>query len=66
MGRLTPQVFNESCCDGGECSPTHESAQPCGCDPGAKWVCEYHRRAEPVKVGIGRFASGLQLDDEEE
>ena len=21
----------------------HESAQPCGCDPGASWVCEAHR-----------------------
>lgn len=21
----------------------HDSAQPCGCDPGAKWLCEDHR-----------------------
>ncbi len=21
----------------------HESARPCGCDPGAKWICERHR-----------------------
>lgn len=24
----------------------HESAQPCGCDPGAKWICERHREGE--------------------
>lgn len=23
--------------------PFHESAQPCGCDPGANWICEAHR-----------------------
>ncbi len=21
----------------------HESARPCGCDPGAHWICEQHR-----------------------
>ncbi len=21
----------------------HESAKPCGCDPGAKWLCARHR-----------------------
>lgn len=46
MGKLTPEVFNESCCDGGECSPNDNSARPCGCDPGLKpkpWVCQRHQ-----------------------
>jgi len=25
-------------------SPAHVSALPCGCDPGANWICERHRR----------------------
>lgn len=48
MGRLTPEVFPESCCDGGACS-NDLSAQPCGCDPGLKrdgkivgHVCDRH------------------------
>lgn len=24
----------------------HQSAKPCGCDPGCNWVCEVHTRAE--------------------
>ena len=42
MGQLTSEVFNESCCDGGAVRH-YESAQPCGCDAGAKWVCERHQ-----------------------
>jgi len=34
--------FDPSCCDGGQTSG-HESAMPCGCDKGAKWVCERHK-----------------------
>lgn len=41
--------FAESCCDGGECSTTHESAQPCGCDKGAKWVCQVHQLEAKLK-----------------
>ena len=44
MGKLTEEVFNESCCDGGaECNTN--SAQPCGCDPGCKpkpYFCGQH------------------------
>jgi len=47
MGKLTPEVFNESCCDGGVCpTNTHESSQPCGCDMGCKpepHYCERHQ-----------------------
>jgi hypothetical protein len=39
MGKLTEEVFNESCCDGGACDTTGQSAKTCGCDPGAGWVC---------------------------
>lgn len=34
--------FGESCCDGGGCAVTHESARPCGCDYGANHLCEQH------------------------
>jgi hypothetical protein len=37
--------FGPSCCDGGECRTNDNSARPCGCDPGAKWVCTNHRIA---------------------
>lgn len=39
MGKLTEEVFNESCCDGGATSDVF-SCQPCGCDPGANHICE--------------------------
>jgi len=35
--------FGPSCCDGGECTPQDKSAQPCGCDKGANWMCERHK-----------------------
>lgn len=36
--------FGESCCDGGATAAdaNARSAQPCGCDPGANWVCKRH------------------------
>jgi NTP pyrophosphatase (non-canonical NTP hydrolase) len=51
MGKLTSEVFNEACCDGGAASANSMSAQPCGCDPGAKWVCKMHSEAELPKKG---------------
>lgn len=33
--------FDPSCCDGGACGESL-SAQPCGCDPGASWICAVH------------------------
>lgn len=36
--------FSESCCDGGECSTSHESARPCGCDPSVGWICAEHKK----------------------
>jgi len=27
--------------------PKTLSAQPCGCDPGANWTCELHRKVAP-------------------
>lgn len=35
--------FDSSCCDGGECSISRESARPCGCDRGANHLCDHHR-----------------------
>ena len=35
--------FSESCCDGGNSNPNDRSARSCGCDPGAKWVCQRHQ-----------------------
>lgn len=49
MGKLTSEVFNESCCDGGACATTRESAEYCGCDKGANWICQRHRE-ESEKV----------------
>lgn len=43
MGKLTTEIFNESCCDGGACSTFHESTRPCGCDPGADHLCAEHK-----------------------
>jgi NTP pyrophosphatase (non-canonical NTP hydrolase) len=43
LSKLTSEVFNESCCDGGSTSTCHESAKTCGCDPGAHWVCKVHQ-----------------------
>lgn len=34
--------FKESCCDGGATS-NENSCQPCGCDPGANWMCQRHK-----------------------
>lgn len=35
-----------------EPQPTqYESAQPCGCDPGAKWTCQWHQ-AEKGRLSI--------------
>lgn len=39
MGKLTQEVFNESCCDDGRTNSCN-SAQPCGCDPGIGHVCQ--------------------------
>lgn len=43
MGQLTNEPFRESCCDGGGETLDDLSAQPCGCDKGANWVCQWHR-----------------------
>lgn len=40
--------FAESCCDGGACS-NEMSAQSCGCDAGAKWVCQRHQYERLMK-----------------
>lgn len=39
MGKLTPEVFNPSCCDGGAAAANQMSARLCGCDPGENWIC---------------------------
>lgn len=48
MGKLTTEVFNESCCDGGA-QYNSMSAQSCGCDPGSNWTCERHYREQIAK-----------------
>ena len=47
MGKLTPEIFNESCCDGGSSGDCHTSAKMCGCDPAAGWTCARHRGTFP-------------------
>ena len=70
MGKLTSEVFNESCCDGGAgCNAM--SAQPCGCDPGANYKCKIHSETphESTEVRItdpitgGEKGSKLQRYD---
>lgn len=40
--------FGESCCDGGACT-NEKSAQPCGCDKGANWICQRHQYENGLK-----------------
>lgn len=60
MGKLTDEVFNESCCDGGAtCNAT--SAQPCGCDEGAGWTCKQHTESLKETVSnTGSISLGAQ------
>lgn len=47
--------FAESCCDGGACDTSGQSAQPCGCDMGCKpkpYFCERHRTLEIYPYGF--------------
>lgn len=68
MGKLTTEVFNESCCDGGGTN-CHESAQPCGCDMGCKpkpHYCERHEaerklaEAEAYIANLEGVIKGIQ------
>lgn len=54
------QPFNESCCDGGECSTGSKSAQACGCDAGANWVCQRHRD-EKAQNMLDAFINNITL-----
>lgn len=45
--------FGESCCDGGA-TGNDLSCQPCGCDPGAKWVCQRHQVEAKLREEIER------------
>lgn len=51
MGKLTKEVFNESCCDGGFTSNSR-SAQPCGCDEGAGWTCKVHQEQQRAGTDV--------------
>lgn len=62
MGKLTTEVFNESCCDGGATNPNDMSAQPCGCDPGANYIsphCKLHQIVKMVKTGMAKDADNI-------
>src|SRR5882672_6685518 len=52
VGKLTTELFNESCCDGGAACNA-DSAQPCGCDPGVPWICQIHREVN-VNRGMSK------------
>lgn len=55
--------FNPSCCDGGASGPNEMSAQPCGCDPGAKWQCARHKaewRENETLYGTGPSPDQLE------
>lgn len=55
--------FAESCCDGGICSTNEKSCQPCGCDKGAKWICQRHQMEARIKDEAQRVRD--VRDDEE-
>jgi hypothetical protein len=57
LGKLTNTVFNESCCDGGECGINDRSAQSCGCDIGANHLCERHTLEAKIRA---EFDSGAR------
>lgn len=56
--------FNESCCDGGECTLNDMSAQSCGCDKGINYFCETHKLI-PIKQDIHWILKRIQLVDDE-
>jgi len=62
MGRLTQEVFNESCCDGGECGVLKQSALTCGCDPGLHYFCSRHKFLGRVAELRDYFADLQRLD----
>ncbi len=45
---------------------SHESARPCGCDPGANWTCEVHRELEHAGFHLAGawLASGRPITSE--
>lgn len=45
LGANLKNPFGPSCCDGGA-SSCEMSAQSCGCDKGANWICERHRNEQ--------------------
>ena len=52
--------FAESCCDGGICSINDNSARSCGCDPGAKWVCQQHQTEQRIREEVERESERLR------
>lgn len=57
MGKLTSEIFNESCCDGGATN-CHQSSQPCGCDPGLNWYCSQHK----FKAAVQRLMEDWRIE----
>src|SRR3990172_12679304 len=60
MGKLTSEVFNESCCDGGAVCE-NDSCQPCGCDPKANWVCAGHQKERLLSTGTTPASTGTYV-----
>lgn len=54
--------FGESCCDGGECSVNDMSAQSCGCDKGANWVCVYHKMQATMKQAMDELQDKMDKE----
>lgn len=64
-GEMSPadltKPFNDSCCDGGACADSARSAQPCGCDAGAGWVCRSHREASFTAAELDYIINAISL-----
>lgn len=56
--------FSESCCDGGECSTNDMSAQSCGCDKGANWLCQIHRIRAEEDAKWNKYIESIKEYDE--
>lgn len=53
--------FSESCCDGGAYANAN-SCQPCGCDPGADWLCGFHKVKKLMADELERLQSAMDKE----
>lgn len=62
MSANLAEPFGPSCCEGGICNGHDHSAQPCGCDKGAHYICERHTSTEVFSPDLPAV-SGFRVKD---